>query len=77
MDPRVKNVLDTFGQILASDGGSLELLNIADGVARVRYVPGNNEECPECVMTPEGLRGLLLEALQTQAPYIKELELAT
>ncbi len=77
MDPKVKYVLDNFGGILESDGGSLELLDITGGVVRVRYVQGHNEECPECVLTPEGLRALLLEALQTHAPHIVQLELVT
>lgn len=76
MDPKVEYVLDNFGEILKPDGGSLELLEITRGMARVRYIQGQNEECPECVLSPEALHALLLEALQTHAPYITQLELA-
>ena len=75
MDKKVEKVLDFFRQVLSADGGVLELVGVEDGTARIRYVPGHNEECPECVLTPESLQAMIKESIQVHAPHISDVEL--
>ena len=75
MDPLLESVLDDFRIILKVDGGALDLVSQDDGVVTLRYVPGHNEKCPECVLTPEQLRDLVKESLQTRVPYVEEVVL--
>jgi hypothetical protein len=42
---------------------------------RVRYSRGTNEECAECVLEPDDLRELVLEAIQRQDPTVLTVEL--
>ena len=48
IDPGIKFVLDNVGTVVASEGGSLEFLELRDGRLSVRYNKGRNDECPEC-----------------------------
>ncbi|MCH8206021.1 MAG: NifU family protein, partial [Chloroflexi bacterium] len=49
IDPGIKFVLDNVQTVVASEGGSLEFLELRDNRLSVRYNKGHNEECPECV----------------------------
>ena len=75
MDEQVEKVLTLFRQIIATDGGRLDLVDLQDGTAKLRYTPGQNEECPECVMTPESLQQMVQESMQVHAPHITSVEL--
>ena len=75
VDPGIKFVLDNVGTVVASEGGSLELLELRDGRLSVRYNKGQNEECPECVPDHELVTQLMESSLSTYAPYVKEVEL--
>ncbi|MFQ5879002.1 MAG: NifU family protein [Dehalococcoidia bacterium] len=74
MDAGVQLVLANIRAILEGDGGDIELVAVEEGVARVRYRMGANEECPECVMEPDTLRQFLQEAFAAQAPQIRDVE---
>ncbi|MBI4306626.1 MAG: hypothetical protein HY678_09950, partial [Chloroflexi bacterium] len=45
-----------------------------EGSLKVRYTPGVNEECPECVPTVEMVRHFLTASLKIHTPYIDEVE---
>ena len=49
VDPGLQSVLDNTNVIVASEGGNLELIDLKAGKLTVKYNPGVNEECPECV----------------------------
>ena len=61
---QIEKVLGLFRTILSMDGGTLELVGVENGTATIRYVPGQNEECPECVLTPENLQAMIEESMQ-------------
>jgi len=75
MDPKVQFVLENLQEMVGSEGGSLELLGEDNGVLRVRYTMGHNEECPECVITPEDLLDIFRSSLEIHAPHIRNVEL--
>jgi hypothetical protein len=64
-------VVGQFRQIVSGDGGKLELLSEANGVVEVRYAPGHNDQCATCVLEPDDLRQMLLEAMQMHDESIK------
>jgi len=75
MDEKVEEVLDLFRRILRADGGVLELVDVEGSAARIRYLQGHNQECPECVLAPESLEAMIKESMQVHAPHISEVKL--
>ena len=75
IDPGIKFVLDNVQTVVASEGGSLEFLELRDDRLSVRYNKGRNEECPECVPDHDLVHRMMESSLGTYAPYVKELEL--
>lgn len=73
-DP-VANVIGHFHDIVAVDHGALTLVSRADGVVRLRYLKGVNDECAECVLEADDLRELVLEAMQRQDASVQSLEI--
>ncbi|MFW6195253.1 MAG: NifU family protein [Chloroflexota bacterium] len=74
-DAGVNAVLENIEVMVASEGGSLELLELNNDTLRVRYTPGVNEECPECVPSHENVEMFMRSALQVHAPHITALTL--
>jgi Fe-S cluster biogenesis protein NfuA len=74
---RVEAVIAQFQHIVAADGGKIELLGVAEDIVSVRYSPGTNDQCADCVLTPEDLRELLLEAMRQRLPALRDLSLVT
>ncbi|MGE0879470.1 MAG: hypothetical protein AB7L13_09665 [Acidimicrobiia bacterium] len=70
----VEAVVDNFHRIVAADGGSLVLLAREGGAVSIRYNPGVNEDCADCVLDPADLRELVLEAIQRQDPSVTALD---
>ncbi len=67
-------VRDMSHQVLLSDGGNAELVDVTeDGVAVIRFEPGRNEECADCVMTAEDFGAMLLERIQWKVPSVRDL----
>jgi hypothetical protein len=62
---------------IVADGADAELIDVADGIARVRYRSGNAEDCEDgmCVMPPSEVRELLLEMIRKRAPYVTDVRL--
>lgn len=73
---KVDFVLEQIETMVASEGGNLELISVADDRLEVRYNPGVNEECPECVPTHEMVTQFLTASLQIHAPEISSVEVS-
>lgn len=73
-DAKVDFVLSQIEAMVASEGGSLELISADAASVKVRYIPGVNEKCPECVPTLDHVRHFLGASLKIHAPYIASLE---
>ena len=74
-DPGVKFVLDNIQTVVASEGGSLEFLDLKDGRLSVRYHKGRNDDCPECVPDHQLVRMMMERSLSTHAPDVREIDL--
>ena len=71
MDDRVDMVLDTVRTLTRdNDGVVIEPVDFEDGVLRIRYYEGVNEDCPECVMPPESFREMVERMCRAQAPHV-------
>ena len=67
---RVMGALDEVRPYLASHGGGVELLDVADGVVRLR-LEGSCHGCPSSAAT---LRGAVEEAIARAAPDVERVE---
>ncbi len=65
-------MIETFDEIVRSDGGSVSFVAIDDATLRVAYRLGHNEDCPTCVMEPDALGLMLHDMLREHAPEIAE-----
>ncbi len=74
-DTGVQTILDNIGVVVASEGGSLEFVDIQGGRLTVKYHKGVNEECPECVPDHDLVMQLFRTSTATYAPYITDVEL--
>jgi Fe-S cluster biogenesis protein NfuA len=70
VESRVAQALDEVRPYLGSHGGDVELLGVADGVARVRLV-GTCDGCPSSAAT---LRNAIEEAVARAAPELDGVE---
>ena len=73
-DPAINMVIDNIGIMVASEGGSLELVELADDYMKVKYNAGTNEECPECVPMTDAVYQFMRASLNVHAPRIATLE---
>ena len=71
VDAGVQTVVDLMQTIVASEGGSLELVELREGKLTVRYEKGVNEECPECVPDHTMVQQLMVASLNVHAPHIQ------
>ena len=74
IDPNLRSALDNLNVIAASEGGSIELVEAAGPRLVIKYTPGVNEECPECVPTHDLIEMMLKSSLSIAAPYISDVE---
>ena len=71
MDERVDAVLGTVRTLTRdNDGVVIEPLDFEDGVLRIRYYEGENEDCPECVLPPDSFREMVERMCSVQAPHV-------
>ena len=76
MDEKVKIIMDTLRMTTRDNQGVIiEPLGVEDGVLKIKYYEGTNEECPDCVMPPDSFRDMVMEMCKVQAPYIMDVEL--
>ena len=77
MDARVDMVLNTVRTLTRdNDGVVIEPLDFEDGVLRIMYYKGVNEDCPECVMPPDSFREMVERMCRVQAPHVASVVLA-
>ena len=74
VDPGVQSVIDNVNTIVASEGGSLELVELREGRLTVKYTPGVNEECPECVPDHALVRVLMQSSISAYAPHVTQID---
>ena len=74
VDPQVQYVLDNMQTIVASEGGSLELEDLQEGLLKIRYNKGVNEECPECVPDHDMVLMMMKTSLSVHAPHITDIQ---
>lgn len=75
-DTSVDFVLEQIEKMVASEGGTLDVISLDEGSLKVKYTPGVNEECPECVPTLEMVTMFLNASLGIHAPYVKDVEVS-
>ena len=73
---KVDFVLQQIETMVASEGGTLELVSSGQDSVAVKYVPGVNEECPECVPSLEQVTQFLTASLQIHAPEITSVDIS-
>jgi Fe-S cluster biogenesis protein NfuA len=73
LDTRVRGALETVRPYLNSHGGNVELVEIADGVVRLRLV-GSCEACPSSAVT---LKTAIEKAVLEAAPDVASIECHT
>ena len=74
MSAGARMVVEHFNRMVEPDGGVIELLVVEAATLKVRYSPGTNEECADCVLDAQDLRELMKEALALQDPSITEVD---
>ena len=70
MRERVEQVINRIRPAVQQDGGDIELVDVTDGLVRVRLV-GACSGCPSSTMT---LRQGIERAIRAEVPEIKGLE---
>ena len=73
-DPKLNFVLEQIETMVATEGGSLELLSADEASVKVCYTPGVNRECPECVPSHRQVAMFLRSAVKVHAPHISSVE---
>ena len=74
IDPGIQSVIENVNTIVASEGGSLELVELRAGRLTVKYTPGVNEECPECVPDHALVRVLMQSSISAYAPHVTQID---
>ena len=69
-DPGVKTVLDNMETIVASEGGSLDIVSLDGNQLLVKYNKVINEECPECVPDHAMVKMMIENSLTIYAPHV-------
>ncbi|MEX0760903.1 MAG: hypothetical protein WD208_10325 [Dehalococcoidia bacterium] len=73
-DEKLNFVLEQIETIVSSEGGTLEVEAAGPDNVRVKYLPGVNEECPECVPTIEQVQQFMDASIGIHAPHIKNVQ---
>ena len=74
-DAGVQTVLDNMETIVASEGGSLDLVSLDQNQLTVKYNKGVNEECPECVPDHDMVKMMIENSLTIYAPHVSRSDL--
>jgi hypothetical protein len=78
-DPVIEEVIGTMNELVARDGGVIELSSYlpADKSIQVNYRVGENDECATCLITPEMLKDFLLESFRSHGMDVDEVDVLT
>ena len=76
IDEKVDMVIDAM-RTTTSDNVDviIEPLDFNQGILRIKYYEGTNEDCPECVMQPDSFREMVKMMCKVQAPYVTDVEI--
>ena len=76
MDEKISMVIGVMKSVTSDNQGVIiEPLEFDDGVLRIRYFEGTNQECPECVMMPDSFKEMVTQMCKVQAPYVTNVEI--
>ena len=70
MRDRVEQVINRIRPAVQMDGGDIELVDVTDGIVRLRLV-GSCHGCPSSMMT---LKAGIERAIQAEVPEVKSVE---
>ena len=70
MKDRVERVIERIRPAVQMDGGDIELVDVVDGIVRLRLV-GSCHGCPSSMMT---LKAGIERAIQAEVPEVKGVE---
>jgi hypothetical protein len=73
---QVDFVLEQIEKLVASEGGTLDSVSLDGNSLKVKYTPGVNEECPECVPTHDMVAQFLTTSLGIHAPHIDNIKVS-
>jgi hypothetical protein len=73
-DTKIDFVLEQIETMVASEGGTLDLISLEGNSLKIQYTPGVNEECPECVPTHDMVIQFLTASMGIHAPHIQDIE---
>ena len=76
IDEKVDMVIDAM-RTTTSDNVDVIIkpLDFNQGILRIQYYEGTNEDCPECVMQPDSFRDMVKLMCKVQAPYVTDVEI--
>ena len=76
IDEKVDMVINTMRNTTSDNVGVvIEPLDLDQGLLRIEYYEGTNEDCPECVMQPDSFREMVKMMCKVQAPYVTDVEI--
>jgi hypothetical protein len=73
-DTKIDFVLEQIETMVASEGGTLDVVSLEGSSLKIKYTPGVNEECPECVPTLDMVIQFLTASMGIHAPYVQDIE---
>ena len=73
---QVDFVLEQIEKLVSSEGGTLDSVSLEGNSLKVKYTPGVNEECPECVPTHDMVNQFLTASLSIHAPQVDNIEVS-
>ena len=76
IDEKIKLVIDTMRMTTSDNQGVIiDVLGLEDGVLKIKYCEGTNEECADCVMPPDAFAEMVKAMCKVQAPYVADVEI--
>ena len=75
LDPKVDFVIKQISTMVGSEGGKLTDIQMDGELLSLKYTPGVNKECPECVPTHQQVEMFLKTSLGIHAPNVKSVQI--
>ena len=76
MDEKIESLIGTM-KVLTRDnlGVVINPISLDDGVLTIEYFEGENEDCPECLMSPDSFQDMFKRMCSIQAPHVTDVNL--
>ncbi|MFL2761779.1 MAG: hypothetical protein ACJ0A3_02410 [Dehalococcoidia bacterium] len=76
MDDKIESLIGTM-KVMTRDnlGAVINPVAFDDGVLTIEYFEGENEECPECLMSPDSFQDMFKRMCSIQAPHVTDVNL--